>query len=59
MKRREGICNQTYNPDPVIVKDILKLQTQLGPPLNCPGVGVVRKHGMSRRPGLEFTSTNV
>lgn len=54
-KRREGKYNETYNPDPIVVKDILKLQTQLGPPLNCPGVGVVRKHRVSGGPGLEFT----
>jgi len=44
LKRKEGKYIQTYNPDPVVVKDILKLQTQLGPPFHCPGVGVVRKH---------------
>lgn len=54
-KRREGKYNETYNPNPIVVKDILKLQTHLGPPLNCPGVGVVRKHRVSGGPGLEFT----
>lgn len=54
-KRREGKYNETYNPDPIVVKDILKLQTQLGPPLDCAGVGVVRKHRVSGWPGLEFT----
>ena len=46
---------KTYNPDPIVVKHILKLQTHLGPPLSCPGVGVVRKHRVSGGPGLELT----
>lgn len=54
-KRREGKYNETYNPNPIVVQDILKLQTHLGPPLSCPGVGVVRKHRVTGGPGLEVT----
>lgn len=56
-KRRESKYDETYNLNPIVVQDILKLQTHLGPPLSCPGVGVVRKHRLAGGQGLEVTGT--